>query len=281
MIHTHDSKRRGKVKKMPFPMPPGIGPVYRKVLEEAQVSPGQLFVVIDPPDHDNPKQVKQIAVAADKAGVSAFAVGGSLGAQGHLLDETIEAIKKESSKPVILFPGNIATLSPKADAVYYLSLLNSLDPYWISGAQVAAAYPVAKMKLETIGSAYLVYEPGQAVGWVGSAKLLPRNVPYLGAVTALSAQMTGFQMIILESGSGAPSPVPRECIAAVREMVSLPIVVAGGVKTPLDVSNCIKAGADITHVGTSIVKAANGNISKASKLMGNLVKAAKEAGKSR
>lgn len=281
MIHTHDSSRRSKsLEKHSFPLAPVVGKVYQRILSEAQNSPGQLFVVIDPPDH-TPDQVSKIASSADKAGASAFAVGGSLGAQGRLLDETIESIKKESSLPVILFPGNIATLSPKADAVYYLSLLNSLDPYYVTGAQMAAAYPVSKMHLESIGTAYLVYEPGQAVGWVGSAKLLPRNIPYLGAVSALSAQLSGFQLVILESGSGSPSPVPMECISAVREMVSLPIVVAGGVKTPQDVSDCIGSGADIVHVGTSIVKAANGNMEKASKLMSDLVKSAKEAGKKR
>ncbi|MFH0969928.1 MAG: geranylgeranylglyceryl/heptaprenylglyceryl phosphate synthase [Candidatus Diapherotrites archaeon] len=279
MLHTHPHSKPEK-NTLPFPFPPSQGNVYHSLIETAQKSPGQVFVVIDPPDH-TPEQVKHIALAADRAGVSAFAVGGSLGAQGKILDDCIAAIKSVSKKPVILFPGNIATLSPKADAVYFMSLFNSTDPYYISGAQIAAAYPVNKMRIETIGTAYLVFEPGQAVGWVGSAKLLPRNIPYLGAVSALAAQMLGMQLIILESGSGAPSCVPPECIAAVRNMVHLPIVVAGGVKTPEDAARCIKAGADIVHVGTSIAKAADGDMRKAEKLMKELVDAVKKAGKSR
>ncbi|MEK6902929.1 MAG: geranylgeranylglyceryl/heptaprenylglyceryl phosphate synthase [archaeon] len=281
MMHTH---AKGKNANGATPSNsitgPRMGSVYQKILQNAQKNPGQVFVVIDPPDH-TPEQVKEIAAAADRAGVHAFAVGGSLGAQGKILDDCITAIKSVSKKPIILFPGNIATLSPHADAVYFMSLFNSTDPYYISGAQVAAAYPVSKMKIETIGTAYLVYEPGQAVGWVGNAKLLPRNIPYLGAVNALAAQMLGMQMIILESGSGAPTCVPPECIGAVRKMVHLPIVVAGGVRTPEDVARCIGAGADIVHVGTSIVNAANGSMAKAEKLMKELVHAAQKAGKAR
>ncbi len=280
-MHTH-AKAKGSTgtSRKDAVTGPRMGSVYQKILENAQKNPGQVFVVIDPPDH-TPEQVKEIAQAADRAGVSAFAVGGSLGAQGKILDDCVDAIKSVSKKPVVLFPGNIATLSPRADAVYFMSLFNSTDPYYISGAQVAAAYPVSKMKIETIGTAYLVYEPGQAVGWVGNAKLLPRNIPYLGAVNALAAQMLGMQMIILESGSGAPSCVPPECIGAVRKMVHLPIVVAGGVRTPEDVARCIGAGADIVHVGTSIVNAANGSMAKAEKLMKELVQAAHKAGKAR
>ncbi len=263
-----------------FPQSPHTGTTYQKLIEQCQASPGHVFVVIDPPDH-SPEQVKDIARAADRAGVSAFAVGGSLGAQGKILDDCIDAIKSVSQKPVILFPGNIATLSPKADAVYFMSLFNSHDPYWISGAQVAAAYPISKMRMETIGTAYLVFEPGQAVGWVGSAKLLPRGIPYLGAVNALAAQMLGFQLIILESGSGAPACVPPECIAAVRKLVNIPIVIAGGVRTPENVYACISAGADIVHVGTSIMKVAEGSVEKAEQLMRDLVASAKKAGKER
>ncbi len=281
MLHTHPngSKKNG-VKRFMEVESPQYGAVYEKILEDAVENPGHVFVVIDPPDH-SVEQVEAIAKAADRAGVSAFAVGGSLGAQGKTLDDCIAAIKSQSKKPVILFPGNIATLSTKADALYFMSMLNSLDPYYISGAQMAAAYPVFNMKIETIGTAYLVFEPGQAVGWVGNAKLLPRKIPYLGAMTALSAQMMGFQLIILESGSGAPSPVPPECIAAVRKFVHLPIIIAGGVRTPEDVYACIAAGADIVHIGTSIVNAANGSIPKAEKLMKELVESAKKAGKER
>ncbi len=279
-LHTQPNGFASPSGSKSYPRAPSLGKTYSKLLEDCAASPGHVFVVIDPPDH-TPEQIKELARAADKAGITAFAVGGSLGAQGQILDLCIDAIKSVSQKPIILFPGNIATLSPKADAVYYMSLFNSLDPYYLSGAQVAAAYPTSKMRLETIGTAYLVYEPGQAVGWVGSAKLLPRTIPYLGAVNALAAQMMGFQLIILESGSGAPACVPPECIGAVRKLVHLPIVIAGGVRTPEDVYKCIVSGADIVHVGTSIVKAAQGSMEKAEQLMRDLVSSAKKAGKER
>ena len=108
---------------------------------------------LDPPNY-TPKLSGQIAKIAQENGLDAIAVGGSIGAQGELLHETIKEIKAQSTLPVILFPGNIATLSKHADAAYFLSLLNSNDPYWITGAQISAAFPFtvqSKYALSLIG----------------------------------------------------------------------------------------------------------------------------------
>ncbi len=52
--------------------------------------------------------------------------------------------------PVILFPGNIGTLSRFADAVLFMTLLNSRNPYWISQAQMLAAPLVKQFDLEAL-----------------------------------------------------------------------------------------------------------------------------------
>jgi len=256
-----------------------FGKTYQKILKEIEEKKGLVFLVIDPPDQ-SPEEAGIIAGLAEKAGIAAFAVGGSIGAQGSTLDKTIKQIKANSSLPVILFPGNIATLSPKADAAYFMSMLNSRDPYFISGAQTVSSIPIKKMNLETIPTSYLVFEPGRAVGWVGQANLIPRDVPYVGAAAALAGQFMGSHLVILESGSGASSPVPPENIKVIASTVDIPIIVAGGVKTPKMAFDSIQAGASIVHVGTAVDNV-HKNKDKAFKLMKEFVSAASDGGKKR
>ncbi|MDO8627648.1 MAG: geranylgeranylglyceryl/heptaprenylglyceryl phosphate synthase, partial [Candidatus Diapherotrites archaeon] len=97
-------------------------------------------------------------------------------------------------------------------------------------------------------------------------------------ITALAGQMMGSHMVILESGSGAPSCVPENIVALVRKTVEIPIVVAGGVKTPEIAYKTIKAGADIVHVGTAL-DLVSSDPKKAKALMQEFVKSVKKAGK--
>ncbi|MEI7960890.1 MAG: geranylgeranylglyceryl/heptaprenylglyceryl phosphate synthase [archaeon] len=229
------------------------GKVYTKLLSQLKEEAGMLFLVIDPPNQ-SPADAGKIAAMAEKAGAHAIAVGGSLGAQGKILDDSLIAIKDKCSLPTILFPGNIATLSKLADATYFMSMLNSNDPYYISGAQTAASFPIKKMGLEVIPTSYIIVEPGRAVGFMGRAQLIPRNLSYLSAATALAGQYMGSKLVILESGGGAPEPVPKEMIAQTKASIEIPLIIAGGVRTPEFAFDCISSGADIIHVGSVIEK---------------------------
>lgn len=246
-------------------------------MSELDSKRGLAFLVIDPPNQ-SPEKAGKIARLAEETGFSAIAVGGSVGAQGEILDQTISSIKEVSSLPVVLFPGNIASLSPKADAMYFMSLLNSDDPYYLSGAQTVASMPIKRMGLETIPTSYVIVEPGRAVGWVGRARLIPRELPYLAAATALAGQMMGSQLVILESGGGAPSPAPPEMISYVKKMIDIPLLVAGGVRSEQFAFETITAGADIVHVG-SMVEKANGDLAKAKEMMQSIMRGVKQGAK--
>jgi phosphoglycerol geranylgeranyltransferase len=255
------------------------GNVYKKILMEAEQNKGNVFLVIDPPNQ-LPEIAGKTAKIAEKSGVSAIAVGGSVGAQGELLDKTILAIKDNCKLPVVLFPGNIATVSRHADAIYFMSLMNSLDPYYVSGAQIASAFPIKKIGIEVIPTSYIITEPGRAVGWVGRAHLIPRNLPYLAGATALAGEMMGSKLIILESGGGAESPAPPKMVSAVKKSIEIPLIVAGGVRTPKFAFETIAAGADIIHVGTAIEEA-KGSTKKTEEKLIKLVQAVKKAAKTK
>jgi len=159
-----------------------------------------------------------------------------------------------------------------------MSMLNSNDPYWITGAQIGAAIPVKQLGLEIIPTSYIIVEPGEAAGWMGRAQLIPRNKPYLAAATALAGQFMGSKLIILESGGGAPAPAPVEMVAAAKKLIDVPLVVAGGIKNEKQAYQTIKAGADIIHVGSAF-EATKGNLDEMGKRFKAITTAVKKAGK--
>ncbi|MCH7902254.1 geranylgeranylglyceryl/heptaprenylglyceryl phosphate synthase [archaeon] len=253
------------------------GKLYKQILKRIQEKGGLTFTVIDPPNQE-PITSGKLAKIAEEAGVDCICVGGSVGAQGELLDNTILQIKDNSSLPVILFPGNIASVSKHADAIYFMYMMNSLDPYYITGAQTASAVPIKKTGLEIIPTSYIIVEPGRAVGWIGRSQPIPRELPYLGGITALAGQYMGSKLAILESGGGAPRPAPKEMIAYTKKLIDIPLIVAGGVKDEKYAYESIKAGADIVHVGTAIEQQST-DFSKASKIMEKISNAVIKAGK--
>lgn len=235
-----------------------IGKVEKYIREKIETQGCLLLSLIDPPDH-TPKEANHIAKESEEGGSDIILVGGSASAQGEILDETIKLIKENISLPVLLFPGNIGTVSQYADAIYFMSLLNSRNPYWISQAQALGAPVVKEYKIEAIPTAYLVIEPGEAVGWVGDANPLPRDKPYLTAHYALAGEMLGMRVILTDSGSGAPSPPSSEFIKSVRSILNPETIYiyAGGVKNSEQAAEIIRAGAHGVHVGTVFENAAN------------------------
>lgn len=253
--------------------------VYQAIQKKLAEKGALTFMQLDPPNY-TPELAGKIAKVATENGLDAFAVGGSVGAQGEILDLTIKAIKANSDLPIILFPGNIATLSKHADAIYFLSMLNSNDPYWISGAQTAASLPIHQMGIEVIPTSYIIVEPGMAVGWIGRAQPIPRDKPYLAAVTALAGQYMGSKLVILESGGGSPTHAPAEMVAATKKLIEVPLIVAGGVRTPESVTELVKAGADIIQIG-SVLEKSKGDLKKMGEILKTMTDACHKAGKAR
>ena len=254
-----------------------IGKVERYIQDKLKSEGALLFALIDPLDHKDAQSAAKSAKEACNAGSDLLLIGGSIGVQGRLLDDLAGRVKENVNVPVVLFPGNIATITPYADAVYYMSLRNSRNPYWISQAQTLAANTVRKTGIEPLPTGYIVVEPGGTVGWVGDANLVPRDKPQIASALALGAQYAGRRFILTDTGSApADGPVPLEMVKAVRSSINVPYVVAGGIRTPEQAGSIIKAGADAIHVGTALEKA-----SDVKKVMAALVKAAKEEGKKR
>ena len=252
------------------------GKVERYIHEELATKKGLLFALIDPLDYKSPRDAVKTARNADDGGADIILIGGSTGVQGEPLDSIAKAIKESVSKPVVLFPGNIGTLTKYADAVYFMSMLNSRNTYWISEAQMLAAPMVKHAGIEPLPVGYVVVEPGGTVGWVGDAKRIPRNRPKIAAAFGMAAEYMGFRFFITDAGSNPETgPVPLEMVSAVRSTITIPYIAAGGIRTPEQAKAVIKAGADIIQVGTAFEK--EGSIQK----IKDMVKAVREGAKAR
>ncbi|MBI5223384.1 geranylgeranylglyceryl/heptaprenylglyceryl phosphate synthase [Candidatus Micrarchaeota archaeon] len=253
-----------------------IGKIEKQILAELESKKGLLFSVIDPMDYSSLEQAAKTAKNANEAGVDAILIGGSTGVQGDALDLVAKEIKSASSVPVILFPGNIGTLTKHADAVYFMSMLNSRNPYWISGAQLLAAPMLKQYKIEPLPTAYVVVEPGGTVGWIGDAKCIPRTKPKIAAAYGMAAEAMGFRFLVTDAGSNpAEGHIPLEMVKVVKSCISIPYIVAGGIRTNEQAKNVIKAGADIIQVGTAFEK--DGSVSK----IKEMVKAVRDGAKGR
>jgi phosphoglycerol geranylgeranyltransferase len=204
------------------------------------------------PDEQSPDLAVEIAKAAIDGGTDGIMIGGST-VDSEDVDATCKALSENIDVPIILFPGNINSVSRYADAIFFMSYLNSTNPYWIVEAQSLAAASVKKAGIDVLPMGYMVVEPGGTVGWVGNAKLVPRNKPKIPAAYAMSSELLGMKFFYLEAGSGANKPIPPEMIAyskkATDEMV---IIVGGGIRDGETAFKAVKAGADIVVTGTIV-----------------------------
>jgi len=223
---------------------------YEYILKKLNNEGALHFSLIDPdPLRQGPNKAAKMAKYAEEAGTDAILIGGSTVFDQAFVDKTILAIKERVNVPLIIFPGGISNISQHADAIFFMSLLNSSDPYFIIGQQALASYTIKSSNLESISMAYLIVEPGASAGWIGNAKLLPRNKPKLTTAYALAAEMLGFKIIYLEAGSGSER-IPKEHIEMCSKILNIPIIVGGGVSNKDDARCFVEAGADVVVMGT-------------------------------
>jgi phosphoglycerol geranylgeranyltransferase len=212
---------------------------------------GSIHMTLVDPEKVTPSSASRLVQEAETCHTAAIMVGGSTSFFTSHLDEVVKAMKESVEIPVILFPNNITGISRYADAIWFMSLLNSADPYFLMGAQVLGAPIIKKFGLEPIPLGYIVVgEGGSAVSVVGKAVPIPYDKPELAAAHALAAEYFGMHFVYLEAGSGAGKSVPVEMARVVKNVISLPLIVGGGIRTGEQVKEIVKAGADIIVTGT-------------------------------
>ncbi len=214
------------------------------------------FSLLDP-DKQKKEDAGKIAKIVTDIGSSAIMVGGSTVSSQSQVDETVKEIKKNSDLPVILFPSGAKFLSKYADAVFFMSLLNSKNLNFVIREHVKGAKFIKKSGLEPISMGYVIVEPGMTVGRVGEADLIKKDDTESATGYALAAQYLGMNFFYLEAGSGAHYPISNELISAVKQYTDIPILVGGGIRDSHTAKEKAEAGADIIITGTALEKEKN------------------------
>jgi len=225
-----------------------LGPTEKYLLERIK-NDGSIHITLIDPEKVTASGASKIAENSQNSGTAAIMIGGSTFASQAHLDEVVKAIKASVKIPTILFPNNVTGISSHADAIWFMSLLNSVDPYFLMGAQILGAPLVKKYGLEPISMGYIIVGDGGTAGIVGKAISVPYNKPELAAAHALAGQYLGMRFIYLEGGSGAKTPVPPEMISAVKHLLDIPLIVGGGIRSKEQARTAASAGADIIVTG--------------------------------
>jgi phosphoglycerol geranylgeranyltransferase len=218
--------------------------------------PGVL-VLLDP-DRTPINTVARITQSVCKQGIDGILIGTSLLISPQF-DAFVSAVKQSADKPVILFPGGSHQISSQADAVFFLSLLSGRNAQFLIGEQVKAVFLIREYHLEVIPVGYILVEPCNytAVEYISNTKPIPRSKPEIAVAHALAGEYFGMKYIYLEAGSGAEKSVPVEMVKEVKQTISIPLIVGGGIRTAKDAQDIIQAGADYIVLGSIIEKSEN------------------------
>jgi phosphoglycerol geranylgeranyltransferase len=206
-------------------------------LQEAITREGTIHLTLIDPDSQSPEEAAHIARGATAGGTTAILVGGSVGVGGPGLERTVKQIKGNTSVPTIIF----------------LCLLNSRNVAYLSTNQALGAVFIKSYGVEPLPVAYIIVEPGGTVGWIGDARLIPRNKPEIAAAYALAGKYMGMRWIYLEAGSGVSDTVPPAMVKAAKIAIDdTKLIVGGGIRTDKQAALLAKAGADVIVTGTAI-----------------------------
>ena len=214
----------------------------------------KLAVLIDP-DKPTDAQIISIVDKAKAADVDFFFVGGSLLVTDSL-DHCIKLIKEHCDIPVLIFPGNSLQISKYCDGFLLLSLISGRNPEMLIGRHVIAAPYLKLYGNEIIPTGYMLIDSGKAtsVTYMSDTTPIPHDKDDIAMCTAIAGEMLGLKLIYLEAGSGALMPVSTSMISKVSQMIKIPLIVGGGIKTPEMAADAVKAGADVIVIGTAFEK---------------------------
>ena len=122
---------------------------------------------------------------------------------------------------------------------------------------MVAAPRLRQSGLQLLPTGYMLVDSGRptTASYVSGTAPLPHDKPGIAAATALAGEQLGLRLMYLDGGSGAQNPVSAPMIRAVRQMVSTPIIVGGGLNTSEKLHAALAAGADVVVVGNRLEEA--------------------------
>jgi phosphoglycerol geranylgeranyltransferase len=129
-------------------------------------------------------------------------------------------------------------------------MLNSKNLKYVIRQQVAGARIIKEYGIEPISMGYLVIEPGMTVGRIGEAELIKREDVETAIKYAIAAEYLGMKLFYIEAGSGAALSAPLQMVKSVKENITIPLIVGGGIRNAATARDISNSGADIIVTGT-------------------------------
>jgi putative glycerol-1-phosphate prenyltransferase len=213
------------------------------------------FAPLIDPDKFTLSEIKAIAEFSENAGVDFLFYGGSLVMETDHA-KFIAVLKKYCSAPVILFPGNQLMITGDADGLLLLSLISGRNAEMLIGKHVLAAPFLKTCNFEILPTGYMLIENGHhtAVSYMSNTEPIPSGQDDIALCTAVAGELLGLQLIYMDAGSGAENPVSPLMIKKVKQNISIPLIIGGGICTAKQAKDAAKAGADVVVVGNAIEK---------------------------
>ncbi|MAW96784.1 MULTISPECIES: geranylgeranylglyceryl/heptaprenylglyceryl phosphate synthase [unclassified Leeuwenhoekiella] len=229
--------------------------IYSQIEQAAAIGQRCFAILFDPEEVTEEALIKQIEDLPDYT--THLFVGGSTATEAQT-QLTVREIKKKTDLPVVLFPGDHNQITAEADALLFLSLISGENPEYLIRQQIKSVQKLKDSTLEIIPTGYILIDGGveTAVQRVSKTEPLAQDdIEHIVAV-ALAGQYSGKKLLYLEAGSGAVNPVSVAVIKAVKQYISIPLIVGGGIRTREQLQRAYEAGADLVVVGTAFE---NGN----------------------
>ena len=227
---------------------------YDNILQAIRDEKKLLAVLIDP-DKVILDMIPLIMSRINASITTHIFVGGSTDANNKT-ENVVKAIKAETKLPVVLFPGDYSHVTKEADALLFLSLISGRNSEYLIEQQVQSIPRLRNIDLEIIPTGYILIDGGveTAVQRVSNTKPMSQNNADLIINTALAGEYSGKKLIYLEAGSGAVETVATSIIRKVKNSLSIPLIVGGGIQTKDQLAGAYEAGADLIVVGTAFEK---------------------------
>ncbi len=170
------------------------------------------------------------------------------------LDELILKLKAQISQPIIIFPGEVSQISAHANGLLYLQLLSGRNPKYLIEMQVESIPILDNLSLCIMPTTYLLIDGGvptsvQIVSETNALNNQDYNIVYQHAK---AGELFGHQLLYLEAGSGAKTPIPLDLVTYLSQKIKLPMIVGGGIKNRDQVDAYHQAGAAMVVVGTAL-----------------------------
>ena len=225
--------------------------IYQNILSAKKERKKLVAVLIDPEKMDL-KYITRFLKKVHKSIATHIFVGGSTDINNET-ENLVLAVKKETNLPIVLFPGDVSQITNKADGILFLSLLSGRNPKYLIDQQIEAAPILKKTNLEIIPTGYILIDGKKetATQKVSNTKPISQENTTLILDTSLAGEFSGKKLIYLEAGSGATEVVSDIIIKQVSKIISVPLIIGGGIRSKKQLEKAFTAGADLVVIGTA------------------------------